>query len=244
MKKPLPAPLIHKTIEFAECVACVCPGIIILHCSKTDVEEIKATLDNAWHTDSGTIYSIPGTWKAYYFRKVNPYTIGFQTITIDASDFAEFLFRTGKSVPKDKTTSTFLTESPVLNYKEGRWLHVKYDDQCHLGVVRNVKHTENLLNVRCLKPHSDSWWKLEPEIDTVWYIESDIFGRAEHEPFLDRMGALYKLSKYSLNKTKQIWNFLTSSSIEIQICVTKTYFNKVFVLVLIYFHRLFVFSQV
>ena len=47
VKKPLPAPLIHKTIEFAECVACVCPGIIILHCSKTDVEEIKATLDNA-----------------------------------------------------------------------------------------------------------------------------------------------------------------------------------------------------
>ena len=30
--------------EFAECAAAVCPGITILHCSKTDVEEIKATM--------------------------------------------------------------------------------------------------------------------------------------------------------------------------------------------------------
>ena len=30
--------------EFAQCTAAVCPGITILHCSKTDVEEIKATV--------------------------------------------------------------------------------------------------------------------------------------------------------------------------------------------------------
>ena len=103
----------QNSIEFAECVAAVCPGIIIVYCSKTDVEEIKATLDNSWHIDNGTIYSIPGTWMAYYFRKVNPYTTGFQIITSDASDYAEFLFRTGNSVPKDKAF-TFFTETPCV----------------------------------------------------------------------------------------------------------------------------------
>ena len=67
----------------------------------------------------------------------------------------------------------------------------KYD-QCHLGVVQNVNYTENLVNVRC---HSGSWCKLEPDVDTVWYIESNILGHAEHEPVMDRRGALYKLSK-------------------------------------------------
>ena len=87
----------------------------------------------------------------------------------------------------------FSQKPPVFNYKQGRWVHVKYDDQCHLGVVRNVNYTKNLLNVRCLKPHGDSWWKFEPEIDTVWCIESDILGHAKHESLVDRRGVLYKL---------------------------------------------------
>ena len=103
----------QNSIDFAECAAAVCLGITILHCSKTDVEEIKATLENSWHTDNGTIYSIP----------------------------------------------------------------------------------ENLVNVRCLKPHSSCWWKLEQVIDVVWYIESNILGHAKHEPVMDQRGALYKPSK-------------------------------------------------
>ena len=103
----------QNSIDFAGCAAAVCPGITILHCSKTDVEEIKATLENSWHTDNWTIYSIP----------------------------------------------------------------------------------ENLVNVRCLKPHSSCWWKLEQVIDFVWYIESNILGHAKHEPVMDQRGALYKPSK-------------------------------------------------
>ena len=38
-------------------------------------------------------------------------------------------------------------------------------------------------------------WKLEPQIDTVWYVESNILGHAEREPAMDRRVALYKLSK-------------------------------------------------
>ena len=103
----------------------------------------------------------------------------------------------------------FSQKPPVFNYKQGWWVHAKYDDQCHLGVVRNVNYTENLLNVRCLNVRSikrqmDSWWKFEPEIDTVWCIESDILGHAEHEPLMDQRGALCNLSKYRLNQTKQI----------------------------------------
>ena len=101
----------QNSIEFAKCAAAVCPRITILHCSTTDVEEIKAALNNSWHTNDGTIYSIPQ--KAHYFRNVNHNTIGLQTITSDASDFAEFSFRTGKFVQKDKTMSTSLIETRV-----------------------------------------------------------------------------------------------------------------------------------
>ena len=107
-----------------------------------------------WHTNNRTMYSIPR--KARYFRNVNHNTIRFQTITSDTSDYAEFSFMTGKFVQKDKTMSTSLVESPVFNNKQGQWVYVKNDDQCHLGVVQNVNYTEYLVKVRCLNPHSDS----------------------------------------------------------------------------------------
>ena len=65
--------------------------------------------------------------------KVDPYTIGFQTITSDASDYAEFSFRTGKFVEKKK--SLLLSQKPVFNYKQGQWVYVKYGDRCHSGIV-------------------------------------------------------------------------------------------------------------
>ena len=129
---------LQNTFDYAKCAAAVCPVIAILHCSKKDVEEIKATLGNSWRTDNGTIYSIPGTQKAHYFRKVNLNTIRFQTITSDASDYGEFLFRTGKFVQKGKTMSISLTETPLFNYKQGQWVHFKYDYQCYLGVVLTI----------------------------------------------------------------------------------------------------------
>ena len=62
VKKPLLALFIHKTLlTLLNVLLLWCPGIIILHCPKTDVEKIKATLDNSLHTDNGMIYSIPGT---------------------------------------------------------------------------------------------------------------------------------------------------------------------------------------
>ena len=54
--------------------------------------------------------------------------------------------------------STSLVETPRFNYKQGQWVHVKYGGQCHLGVVQNLNYIEYLVNVKCLKPHSDSWW--------------------------------------------------------------------------------------
>ena len=51
----------QNSTEFAEHAAAVYPEITILHCSKTDVEEIKAKLDNSWHTDNGIIHFISGT---------------------------------------------------------------------------------------------------------------------------------------------------------------------------------------
>ena len=100
--------------------------------------------------------------------------------------------------------SISLVETPWFNYKQGQCVYVKYDDQCHLGVVQNLNYIEYLVNVRCLKPHSDSWWRLQPEINAVWFIESNILGHAEHEPVMDQRGALYKLSKQRFSQTKQI----------------------------------------
>ena len=61
--------------------------------------------------------------------------------------------------------SSSLVETPRFNYNEGQWVYVKYDDQCHFGVVQNLNYiltnlNKYLVNVRCLKPHSDSWWRL------------------------------------------------------------------------------------
>ena len=78
-----------------------------------------------------------------------------------------------------------LSQKLLFNYKQGQWVHVKYDYQCHLGVEQNVNYTDNLVSVRLLKPCSDIWWQLEPQIDAVWYIESDILGHAKHEPVMD-----------------------------------------------------------
>ena len=33
-----------------------------------------------------------------------------------------------------------ITETPVFNYKQGQWVPVKHDDQCHLRLVRNVNY--------------------------------------------------------------------------------------------------------
>ena len=66
----------QNSSDFAECATTVCPGTTILHCSKTDVEVIKTTLDNSWHSEIGAIYSIPGTQKAHYFRKVSSIRLG------------------------------------------------------------------------------------------------------------------------------------------------------------------------
>ena len=76
--------------------------------------------------------------------------------------------------------STSLTETLVFNYLQVQWVYGKYDDHCHL----RVNYTEHLVNVRCLKPLSDIWWKFEPEIDAAWYIESSILGHSEHEPVM------------------------------------------------------------
>ena len=102
---------LQNSIDFAKCAAAVLPRITIVHCSTTDVEEMKAALDNSWHTNNGTTYSIPQ--KAYYLRNINHNTVGFQTMASDASDYAEFSFRTGKFVQKDKTMSTSLIETRV-----------------------------------------------------------------------------------------------------------------------------------
>ena len=37
---------LQNSIDFAKCAAILFPGITILYCCKTDVEEIKAALDN------------------------------------------------------------------------------------------------------------------------------------------------------------------------------------------------------
>ena len=172
----------------------MCPGITILHCSKRDVEEVKQSLDQTWCTENGTIHSIPGTRKAHFFIKVAPYTIGFQTITADASDYAEFSFRTGKVVKKPSTDVA--NKGPTtFNYKQGEWVNVRYDGQCHIGIILNVNSSEKLVNVRCLKEHNNNWWKLKPEIDAVWYTDSDVLGHSEYKPVMDQRGALYKLTE-------------------------------------------------
>ena len=60
---------LQNSIKFSKCAAAVWPRITILNCSSTDVEETKAAYDSSWHTNNGTVYSIPR--KTHYFRNVN-----------------------------------------------------------------------------------------------------------------------------------------------------------------------------
>ena len=150
MKKPMPTPVIYKTLLTLPNVLLVCvlesPFFIAV---KQMPKKLKQRLTMGhWHTNNRTMYSIP--WKAHKFRTVNHNTVRFQTITSDASNYSEFSFRTGKFVQKDKTRSFSLVETSRFNYKQGQCVYVKYDDQCHLGVVQNLNHIEYLVNAKCL----------------------------------------------------------------------------------------------
>ena len=163
MKKPLPAPLIYKTLLNFPNVLLLCglesPFLIAL---QQMLKKLKQHM------------TVPGTL-----------TMG------QCIPFHERLTILGMSITME--TIETLMETPVFNYKQGQWVYVKYNNQCHLGVVQSVNYTEYLVNVRCLKPHSNSWWRLKPDIDVVWFIESNILEHAEHEPVIDQRGAFYKL---------------------------------------------------
>ena len=73
--------------EFAECASEVCSGITVLHCTKEEIESAKSHLDKAWNKEDRVIQSIPGTRKSHHFKKVEPYIIGCQTVSDDASDY-------------------------------------------------------------------------------------------------------------------------------------------------------------
>ena len=62
-----------------------------------------------------------------------------------------------------------LNHQPSTIYRQGEWVNGRYDGQCHTCAVLNVNNNEKIVHVRCIKVQNDSWWKLEPEIDAVWY---------------------------------------------------------------------------
>ena len=141
--------------------------------------------------------------------------------------------------------SISLVENPWFNYEQGQCVYVKYDDQCHLGVVQNLNYLEYLVNIRCLiKPHSDSWWRLQPEINVVWFIGSNILGHAEHEAVMDEGE---HCSNYQNRDSVKQNKFETFLQAVLQLCLQKFRFLfpaptliRVFMLVQIYFCRLFV----
>ena len=88
VNKPLPAPLIHKTLL-------TLLNMLLLFAQQSPFfiawKQMLKKLSNTWqflaHWQSKNIYTIPGTQKAHYFRKVIPYMVGLQTRTSHASDF-------------------------------------------------------------------------------------------------------------------------------------------------------------
>ena len=68
---------------------------------KEEIEiAMTSHLDRAWNKEDRVFQSIPGTRKSHHFKKVDPYMyiIGCQTMSDDASDYAEVTFRTGKII--------------------------------------------------------------------------------------------------------------------------------------------------
>ena len=79
-----------------------------------------------------------------------------------------------------------------LNYYQGKWMKVLYENELHIGLILDVDvNTSNkLILVKCLVPSQGKHWKLESERNSVWYSESDKLGRLDNDPKMDRLGGL------------------------------------------------------
>ena len=70
---------------------------------------------------------------------------------------------------------------------------VLYENELHIGLILDVNTSGKLIRVKCLVPSQGKHWKLESERNSVWYSESDVPGRPDNDPTMDRWGGVYKL---------------------------------------------------
>ena len=170
----------------------MCKRITVLHCTKEEIKTSKSNLDKVWNKENSVIQSIPGTRKSHHFKKVEPYIIGCQTMSDDASDYAEFSFLSGK-IALPAVVDKEVVKPATTAYRQGEWVKVMYDNQQHVGIVVNVNTTQHLIQVKCLIPKEGDWWKLEADNDAVWYREIEMVRKCDKEPRMNRRGELYQL---------------------------------------------------
>ena len=63
---------------------------------------------------------------------------------------------------------------------------VLYENELHIGLILDVNTSGKLIRVKCLVPSQGKHWKLESERNSVWYSESDVPGRPDNDPTMDR----------------------------------------------------------
>ena len=116
-----------------------------------------------------------------------------QTITSDSSDYKEFSFLFRKFASGEVLPAIDFQHNHDLDYCQGEWVKALYENQLFIGFILDVNTSDKLIHVKCLVPSKGKHWKLESERNSVRYSKSDVLGRPDNDPAMERRGGLYKL---------------------------------------------------
>ena len=82
---------------------------------------------------------------------------------------------------------------PDFDTRQGQWVKVLHGGKPHIGLTLDINTSDKLICVMGLVSSQGKHWKLESERNWIWYSESDMLGRPDNNPTMERRGGLYKL---------------------------------------------------
>ena len=134
-----------------------------------------------------TFPQLPGIRKVFqFFKRVTDYVVAVQTITSDSSDYKEFSFLTRKFASGEVPPAIDFQQIHDFNYCQGEWVKVLHENEPHIGLILDVNTSDKLSPVKCLVPSQGKHWKLESEMNPVWYSESDVLQQPDNDPTINR----------------------------------------------------------
>ena len=72
-------------------------------------------------------------------------------------------------------------------------MKVLHEGKPRIGLTLDTNTSDKFICVKHLISSQGKHWKLESERNWIWYSESDVLGRPDNDPTMERGGGLYKL---------------------------------------------------